>query len=199
MVRLPILIFVCVNLPHIYTLPNQPAFAKESVYVMLRLTVGEVSFTIDMQLYLRASTMRRLNKEREPDNRLTFPSKIDIAQQMLEAVAPFVPADCRVYVLFDSWYAAASLMNWCRAQDWHIICRLKSNRLLNGEQVRHHNQRLKHRRYTRVRVTAADEKRAKTDLVRSLTGLPDEIRAFISKGTAGIPGQATSARRTSNH
>jgi hypothetical protein len=31
--------------------------------------------------------------------------------------------------LFDSWYAAASLMKWCRAQGWHLICRLKSNRL----------------------------------------------------------------------
>jgi hypothetical protein len=170
---------------HVNALPNQPAFAKGFVYVMLRLTVGEVSFTIDMQLYLRANTVRRLNKEREPDNRLTFRSKIDIAHAMLEAVAPFIPADCRVYVLFDSWYAAASLMKWCRAQGWHIICRLKSNRLLNGVQVRHHNQRLKHRRYTRVRVTAADEERPKTYLVRSLTGQlsssSDEVRVFISK------------------
>jgi hypothetical protein len=170
---------------HVNALPNHPAFTKGCVYVMLRLTVGEVSFTIDMQLYLRASTVRRLNKEREPGKRLTFHSKIDIAQQMLEAVAPFIPPHYRVYVLFDSWYAAASLLKWCRAQDWHIICRLKSNRLLNGEQVRYHNQRLKHRRYTRVRVTAADEERPKTYLVRSLTGqlssLPDDVRVFISK------------------
>jgi hypothetical protein len=73
---------------HVNALPNQPAFAKGFVYVMLRLTVGEVSFTIDMQLYLRASTVRRLNKKRESGKRLTFRSKIDIAQQMLDAVAP---------------------------------------------------------------------------------------------------------------
>jgi hypothetical protein len=114
---------------HIKALPNQPAFAKGFVYVMLRLTVGEVSFTVDLQLYLRASTVRRLNKDREPGNHLIFRSKIEVAQQMLAAVAPFIPTDCRVYVLFDSWYAAASLMKWCRAQGWHLICRLKSNRL----------------------------------------------------------------------
>jgi hypothetical protein len=76
-------------------------------------------------------------------------------------------------------------MKWCRAQGWHLICQLKSNRLLNGVQVRHLNQRLKHRRYARVRVTVADEERPKTYLVRSLTGkltsLSDEVRVFISK------------------
>jgi hypothetical protein len=87
---------------HLKALPNQPAFAKGFVYVMLRLTIGEVSFTVDVQIYLRASTVRCLNREREPDNKLTFRSKIDIAQQMLEAVAPFIPTGCRVYVLFDS-------------------------------------------------------------------------------------------------
>jgi hypothetical protein len=62
---------------------------------------------------------------------------------------------------------------------------LKSNRLLNGVQVRDHNQRLKHRRYDRVTVTAADEERPRTYLVRSLTGklssLPEEVRVYISK------------------
>ena len=62
---------------------------------------------------------------------------------------------------------------------------MKSNRLLNGVQVRHHDQRLKHRRYTRVRVPAADEEPPRYYLVRSLTGklstLPDTVRVFISR------------------
>lgn len=99
--------------------------------------------------------------------------------------ARLIPAGFEIYLLCDSWYAAASILKWCRAQDWHVICRLKSNRLLNGVQIRDHNQRLKHRRYTRVRVTAADEERPKTYLVRSLTGklssLSDEVRVYISK------------------
>jgi hypothetical protein len=152
---------------------------------MLRLTVGEVGFTVDMQLYLRASTVRRLNKEREPDEEIVYRSKIEIARQMLEAVLPLLPADYKIYVLFDSWYAAAALMKWCRAQGWHITCRIKSNRTLNKVQVRHHNQRRKHRRYDRVPVTAADEERPSTYQVRSLTGklssLPGDVRVFISK------------------
>ena len=71
---------------------------------------ADAMVTIDMHLYLRASTVRRLNQKRDPGQRLTFRSKIDIAHQMLEAVVPFIPTDCRVYVLFDSWYAATSLM-----------------------------------------------------------------------------------------
>ncbi len=37
-------------------------YTKGTVYVMLRLTVGNVSFTVDMRPYLRASTIRRLNR-----------------------------------------------------------------------------------------------------------------------------------------
>ena len=104
---------------------------------------------------------------------------------MLEAVAPLIPLDYQVTLLCDSWYAAASILKWCRTRDWHVICRLKSNRALNGTQIKAHNQRLKHRRYDHVKVTAADEERPKTYLVRSLPGklssLPQEVRVFISK------------------
>lgn len=170
---------------HTHAWPDRPAYTKGSVYVMLRLTVGNVSFTVDMVPYLRASTVRRLNRARQAEERLTFRSKIQIAREMLEAVAPLIPHDYQVYVLCDSWYAAASLMKWCRAQDWHVICRLKSNRLLDGVQVRQHDQRLGHKRYTRVRVPAADEAHPRYYLVRSLTGklssLPDEVRVYISR------------------
>lgn len=165
--------------------PNHPAFTKGTVYVLLRLTIGDVSFTIDMLPYLRAKTVRRLNRARKRDERLTFRTKIQIARDMLEAVAPLIPDGYEVYYLCDSWYAAAALLKWCRAQDWHAIFRLKSNRLLDGVQVRHHDQRLKHRRYTRVRAPAADETRPRAYLVRSLSGklstLPDDVRVFISR------------------
>ena len=89
------------------SLPGKLVFTKGTVYVLLRITIGPLSFTIDTVPYLRASTVRRLNR------------------------------------------------------------------------------RLKHRRYNHVKVTAADEKRPKTYLVRSLVGklsiLPDEVRVYISK------------------
>jgi hypothetical protein len=170
---------------HAHSWPNHAIYTKANVYVLLRLSVGSASFTIDMAPYLRDSTVRRLNKARDQGQRLTFRTKIEIAREMLEAVAPFMPDGYQVYLLTDSWYAAASLLKWCRARDWHVICRLKANRLLNKVQVRDHNQRLKHRRYTRVRVIAADQKQSRIYLVRSLTGklsrLPDRVRVYISK------------------
>ena len=174
---------------HTQSWPNHPFYTKGAVYIMLRLTVGEVSFTIDLMPYLRAKTIRQLNRIRQGAEKLTFRTKIDIARAMLEAVQPLIPKGYEVYLLHDSWYAAASLMKWCRKQKWHVICRLKSNRSLDGVQVRQHNQQQKHRPYTRVRVRAADEKRAKTYLVRALTGklsnLPETVRVYISKRHSG--------------
>jgi hypothetical protein len=165
--------------------PRKPVFTKGTVYVLLRITIGPLSFSIDVAPYLRAKTIRRLNRKRSKGERLTFRSKIQIALDMLEAVAPLIPPGYKVTLLFDSWYAAASILKWCRTQDWHVICRLKSNRSLNGMQVKTHNQQLTHRRYDYVRVNAVDEERPKIYLVRSLVGklssLPDNVRVFISK------------------
>lgn len=173
------------HVDHTRSWPGNPVFTKGAVYVLLRLTVGNVSFTVDIAPYLRAKTVRHLNRSREKDERLTFQTKIEIARAMLEAIKPLIPADYDVYLLCDSWYAAAALIKWCRQQDWHVICRLKSNRSLDGVQVRHHNQQQKHRPYTRVRVRAADKARSQTYLVRSLTGklstMPEIVRVFISK------------------
>ncbi len=127
------------------SMPGKLVFTKGTVYVLLRITIGPLSFTIDIVPYLRARTVRRLNRQRTRGERLKFRTKIHLAREMLEAVAPLIPEDYQVTVLHDSWYAAASLLKWCRAQEWHVIFRLKSNRLLNGVQVRQHNQRLKHR------------------------------------------------------
>ena len=63
------------------------------VYVMMRLTVGNISFTIDMQLYLRASTVRRINRAREKGQHLRFRTKLKIARDMLKAIAPYPLAE----------------------------------------------------------------------------------------------------------
>lgn len=170
---------------HKRSFPGTIVYTKGMVYVMLRLTVGTVSFTVKMQLYLRAKTIRRLNRSREKGEKLKFRTKLEIARAMLTAIAPLIPVDYQVYVLFDSWYASAALIKWCRAQNWHVICRLKSNRNLDGVSVKQHNERLLHQRYTRVRVPAADEADPRRYLVRSATGklngLSQTVRVFISK------------------
>lgn len=108
-----------------------------------------------------------------------------IAKQMLKAIAPLLPSGYQVYVLFDSWYASAKFIKWCRQRKWHVICRLKTNRNLDRVSLKHHCQRLRNQRYTRVRVRAADDEETTTYLVRSLTGrlnrIPETVRIYISK------------------
>jgi len=170
---------------HTRSTMNKPAFTKGMVYVVLRLTVGNISVTIDVQLYLREKTIRHLNRSRQQGEKLQFRTKLEIAREMLEAITPLLPEDYQVYVLFDSWYASAKFIKWCRKQDWHIICQLKSNRNLDGVAVKLHNQRLKHQQYARVGVPAADKTDDRHYLVRSvsgkLNGLPGTVRVFISK------------------
>ena len=51
----------------------------------------------------------------------------------------------QVYVLFDSWYASAKLIKFCRRQRWHVICAVKSNRRIEKKRIDHYNQALKHK------------------------------------------------------
>jgi hypothetical protein len=168
---------------HTESRPGHQVYKNGMVFLLLRLHVGPFSFTVDMRLYLREKTVRRINRGRPKEQRRKFRSKISLARTMLHDVAPLIPADYPVYVLFDSWYAAAKLIQWCRRRDWHVICALRSNRVLNGIQLAHHPQRVRHTRYTRVTLTAADTSR--TYLVRDLTGslnnLSGTVRVFISK------------------
>jgi len=140
-----------------------------------------------VQLYLREATVRRLNRKRRRGKKLQPRSKMTIATQMLKAVAPLLPKDYQVYVLFDSWYASAKFINWCGKQKWHTIFRLKSNRQLDRVPVKRHHQRLRHRRYTEVRIHAADGE--KTYQVRSLAGRLNKVfqptRVYMSKRRKG--------------
>jgi transposase len=108
---------------------------------------------------------------------------------MLVEMAAILPKGYPVYVTFDSWYASAKLIKLCRRQGWHVICALKSNRLLNGKSVKKHDQALKHRRYTRIRVRAADQPRAVRYFTRSLRGcianIRDEVCVIISRRHPG--------------
>jgi hypothetical protein len=103
---------------------------------------------------------------------------------MLAEIGPLLPADFQVYVLFDSWYASAKLIKYCRRQAWHVICGLKSNRCLNGQKVSQWNKALQHQRYERVSVPAADDS-IRTYFVRTVQGrlneVPFEVCVFISK------------------
>ena len=169
---------------HTESTPKKPVYKNGTVFVLCRLHVGPFNFTVDLRVYLREKTVRRLNRKRPKDRRLKFRSKYSLAREMLAELESLIPDGYPVYVLFDSWYASAKLIKWCRRRNWHVICALKSNRCLNGEQVGTHNQLLKHQRYLRVTLTAADN-RSRTYLVRQVDGrlndIPYDVRVFISK------------------
>ncbi len=174
---------------HARSHPKKPVHSKGTVYVMLRLIIGNISLTVDLQQYLREATVKKLNRQRRRGEKLRFRTKLTIARQMLRAVARFIPRGCQIYVLFDSWYASAAFIQWCRKRKWHVICRLKTNRHLDGVPVKFHHQLLKHKRYTEVRLDAADDETATAYLVRSLTGMLNNIdqpvRVLISKRRPG--------------
>jgi hypothetical protein len=176
---------------------KRSVYRNGSVYVLCRLQIGFIQFTINWRLYLRRKTVRKLNRQRAKSQRLSYASKYTLAQQMLEELCPLLPEGFTIYVLFDSWYAANKLITFIRRQGWHVICALKSNRVLRrpgqpGQprvvklQVRQWAKELRYTPYTRARVKAADDT-VTTYLVRSLTGrlnrVPFDVCVLISKRT----------------
>jgi hypothetical protein len=163
---------------------KRPVYVKAASHVSVRVQIGQYSYPYTFRLYLREKTVRGLNRGRSPEERLRFRSKYLLAREMLEELKAqlraALPKGYRIYVLFDSWYASARLIKYVRRQGWHVICTLKSNRLLDDTQLSQHHKRLKHQPYQRVR--AAD---GKTYLVRQLQGhlreISFEVRVLISK------------------
>jgi hypothetical protein len=168
---------------HSESTPTRPRYKNAFCYVVCTLRVGDNVATVDLQLYLRRKTVRRLNRQRPKGKRLSFRTKYRIARQMLVELRPLLPRGWKIHVQFDSWYASKRLIKFVRRQRWHVTCGLKSNRLLNGKRIDRHAQVLKHRWYTRVRVTTADGDQQY--YVRRQDGrladVPYDVRVYFSK------------------
>lgn len=169
---------------HSESTKTKPRFKNGFCYLVCTLQIGRVVVTVDVRLYLRAKTVRRINRCRPQGARIPFRSKNSIARSILEALRPLLPKGWLIYVQFDSWYASKRLIKYVRRQRWHVTCGLKYNRKLNGVRLDQLAYKLRHRRYTRVRVTAADGNRT-TYYVRQTTGrlvdIPFDVRVFFSK------------------
>jgi Transposase DDE domain len=113
--------------------------------------------------------VRRLNRERAPEQRLHFRKKTTLAQARLAALPQLLPAGFQVYVLFDSWYAANRLLKFCRRQGWQVVWAIKSHRKLADQKRSQWPQALRHQRYPRVQLAATDG-RQRSYLVRPLQG-----------------------------
>jgi hypothetical protein len=160
------------------------SYKNGSVYVLCRVQIGALAFTVNWRVYLREATVKRLNKGRAKADRLVYRSKVELAQELLTELAAYLPTDWKTYVLFDNWYAATDLIKFIRRQHWHIIGGLKSNRGLNGKQLKQWFAKLRSTPAQRLHVLAADGTR-KTYWVHVLTGrlkgLADPVCVLISR------------------
>jgi hypothetical protein len=169
---------------HNESTPSRPRYHKAFCYLECTLRVGDLTATVDLRLYLRDKTVRRLKRHRGPGHRLRFRSKFHLAREILEALKPLLPAGWTVYVQFDSWYASEKLLRYVHRQGWHAVCALKSNRKLGGQRLSQFAATLWHKRYTRVRVTAADGNTTTyhvRDVVGRLSKVPFDVRVMFSK------------------
>jgi hypothetical protein len=117
------------------------------VYVELHLQIGPFGFLFDTRLYLREKKVRQLNHLRRKEKRLSYRSKYDLAREMLLDLEALLPIGSQVYVLFDSWYASAKLINLCLRKHWQVICALKANRKIEKQRLDRYHQTLKHKPY----------------------------------------------------
>lgn len=169
---------------HSESTKNKPVFKNAFCYLEANLRIGNMVVTVDLRLYLREKTVRRLNRHRKAGQHIPFRSKNSLAKSILEALRPLLPAGWIVFVQFDSWYASEQLIKYVRRQGWHVTCGLKHNRKLNGKRIDQIASALKHRRYTHIQVTAADGNSI-IYYVRQTTGrlqkVPFDVRVFFSK------------------
>jgi hypothetical protein len=169
---------------HTESSKTKPVFKNAFCYLEATLRIRTIVVTVDLRLYLRAKTVRRLNRHRPSGQRIPFRSKNSLARAILEDLQPLLPTGWTIYVQFDSWYASEQLINYVRRQSWQVTCGLKHNRKLNGQRIDQLASALKHRRYTRIAVTAADGNKRRY-FVRQTTGhlekVPCEVRVFFSK------------------
>ena len=159
-------------------------YKKAFCYLVCTMQVGDQVATVDLRLYLRQKTVRRLNRQRPKEKRLPFQSKYRLARQILEALRPLLPDDWKIVVQFDSWYASAKLIKYCRRHGWHVTCGLKHNRLLDGKQIEAHAQELRHKWYQRIVVTTTDGDK-NSYFVRQQRGrladVPHDVCVYFSK------------------
>src|SRR6266536_4970151 len=83
---------------HTASTPQKPRYHKAFCYLECTARVGNLTATLELRLYLRAKTVRRLNRPRAAGQRLSFRSKNTLACAMLKALKPLLPTDWTIYV-----------------------------------------------------------------------------------------------------
>ena len=175
---------------HTESSKKKQVYTNGYVYVEVHLQIGSFGFLYDTRLFLREKTVRRLNRERPSEKRLHYRSKYALAREMLVDLDALLPNGHKVYVLFNSWYASKKLIKFCRKQNWHVICAIKSNRRIDKVRVDQHNLALKHKPYEPITLEAVDEQhKASKYYTRVIKGCLEDfaepVHAIISKKRPG--------------
>ncbi len=160
-------------------------YAHGISFITLHLQCGNRSIPINWRIYLKAKTVRRLN--RDSHMKIPFKSKMVLAIEMLEEIKPYLPEGFTVYVLFDSWYASKELIQFCRTNNWHLIGGLRSNRSFQGKKLSRIARSLRERDFTRVWVDSAKTSTLYWTCLRKgkLKGIVEEVSVVISKRHRG--------------
>lgn len=176
---------------HTESTRTRQSWCNGYVYVELHVQIGPFGFLFDTRLYLREKKVRQLNHSRSKEKRLSYRSKYHLAREMLLELDTLLPANSQVYVLFDSWYASAKLINLCLRKHWQVICALKSNRKIEKQRIDRYHQTLKHKPYQKITLEAVGDRRAPSYYVRTVNGHLEKVRqevyVIISKKRPGDP------------
>jgi len=181
---------VCFHHDHTERSKRKSRYVNGFVYVEVHIQIGWIGFTWDTRLYLRECIVRKLNRQRQPENRLHYRSKYALAHAMLTELATMLPKDFQVVVLFDSWYSSAKLINFCRRHGWQVVCAIKYNRRIDKKRVDHHDQTLRCKHYLKVELQTLDPLHpAPVYYIRTVTGhlenVSDKVCAIISRRHKG--------------
>jgi len=159
------------------------------VFLTVHLACGKRSVPLALRLYLRQSTVRKLNRARAQGERIPFKSKLTLVKELLKELASLIPENIPVYVLFDSWYASKKLISLCRCLGYHVICALKHNRRFRRKgstktcRLSHLARYVRKREFKAITVNSSDSStRYLVHTVRGfLPGIKDEVCIIISK------------------
>ena len=101
---------------HLASSQGKPRYKNGFVYLDCNLWICGLAGTYTLRLYLREKTVRQLNRNRSPEERLHFVSKTHLARQILSELKPLLPADFAVV----RWLAATARIEG-RAVEHHGV------------------------------------------------------------------------------
>lgn len=178
---------VSLHFDHVRQRRQQAQFTNASKYVAVHLQLGPVQFLLTWRLYAKRQQVKALNRQRHEQGLppLVYQSLPTLVQQMLDEIAPQLPTKCKVYVLFDAWYAGHQLFKAIRAHGWHWICAAKANHRLDAFQLAQWWQHLGHQPIERVTLRSTKGSRTYSTRYRvgRLRRCPDPVTAVFSKRT----------------